>query len=312
MAQVTVGVPVYNAETLRPPRVTIGVPVYNSESLLQQCLENLAAQTFTDFKVIILDNASSDGTATIARAFADRDRRFEYRCQPRNVGAKQNFADVLEMADTPYFMWRADDDLSDAYFVQETVRLLDAAPQAALAVGQAAYEKNGRTRITPFPHRWPLEPAFLYRIRLLIRSRASWIYALFRTEELKASLRSVYASFPHVNAFDHLVLFPFLMTLRVVGSNRTKFTTRFIERTQTPAKRGFLDPGPMATLRADFVRYCNEQTPKLLTGQAAAAVLMRPIFWMYAERSYRFPKILNARLRLMLGQAPTGKAKSYD
>lgn len=292
------------------PRVTIGVPVYNSENLLEQCLENLAAQTFQDFKVIILDNASTDGTATIAQRFAARDSRFTYRRQPRNVGAQRNFADVLAMADTPYFMWRADDDLSDVNFVAETVRLLDANPHAGLAVGRTELEKRGQRRVKPFPQRWPLEPATIYRIRLLLRSRSSWIYGLFRTEELKARLAHVYANFPHVNAFDHLTLFPYLLTLSVVGSTETTFVTGFVDRPGAARANGFIDPNLMVTLRRDFVRYCRAELPKLVRNPLTV-VLMQPVISFYAERSYRTVKIVAARARVLMGQTPKGSPKNY-
>jgi len=292
-------------------RVTIGVPVFNAETLLEQSLDNLAAQSFKDFKVLILDNASTDATAEIAKRFAAQDPRFEYHRQPHNKGAKQNFLDVLEMADTPYFMWRADDDLSDVNFIEEMVRLLDASPSAALAVGRAVQDKRGRRRRKAFPHRWPLEPAASYRIRLLLRSRASWIYGLFRTEELKASLRSVYASYPHVNAFDHLALFPFLITLRVVGSNDTGFITGFVERKRSAKKGGFIDPREMQTLRRDFLRYCTDKLPALV-GNRAVASLMTPVLWLYAERTYRWSKVLTAQRRVIMGEKPSGATTKYD
>lgn len=292
-------------------RVTIGVPVFNAETLLEQSLKNLAAQSFKDFKVLILDNASTDATPDIAKRFAAQDPRFEYHRQPLNKGAKQNFLDVLEMADTPYFMWRADDDLSDVNFIEETVRLLDASPSAALAVGRAVQDKRGRRRRKAFPQRWPLEPVASYRIRLLLRSRASWIYGLFRTEELKASLRSVYAAYPHINAFDHLALFPFLVTLRVVGSNDTAFVTGFVERKGSATKGGFIDPREMQALRRDFLRYCTDKLPTLV-GNRAMVKLMTPILWLYAERTYRWLKVLKARRRVLMGEKPSGATTKYD
>ncbi|MFM9864333.1 MAG: glycosyltransferase family 2 protein [Micropepsaceae bacterium] len=306
----TVGASAPRANDSPAPLITIGVPVFNSERLLEGCLKNLAAQTCRDYRVIILDNASTDRTGVIAQAFAAHDKRFEYQRQPRNVGAKQNFADVLEMASTPYFMWRADDDLSDANFLEETLRLLEQFPKAALAVGRAAYEKNGRTRIRRFPRRMPSEPSAVYRLRMLMRSRASWIYALFRTAELKVSLKNVYASFPHVNGFDHLVLLPFLLTMRVVGSDNTTFTTRFFERAGAQVSKGFLDPAPMVQLRSDFIRYCRAQVGELLSTPAAAFTY--PFLSLYAERTYQLPKILDAKTRVLFGQTPTGRAKSYD
>jgi len=296
--------------TPRPqPRVTIGVPVYNAESLLEQCLENLAAQTFADFKVVILDNASTDGTEAIAKRFVAKDARFSYHRQPHNKGARQNFSDVLEMADTPYFMWRADDDRSDVNFLEEMVRLLDANPSAAVAVGKAVRERRGRQRVKRFPRRGPLEPAWLYRVRLLLRSRAGWIYGLFRTDELRASLADVYAGYRHVTALDHLTLFPFLVTLRVVGSNRTAFVTGFVERPGSQ-KGGFLDPAKMQEVRDDFLRYCLSKLQRHL--RAAAWGLPKPVLWLYADKSYRWVKIVNARSRQLLGGKSQTVTSKYD
>lgn len=79
--------------------ITIGVPVYNGAALLDESLACLARQTFRDFKVLIFDNASTDGTSDIGKAWAARDGRFHYVRQPRNVGAIDNFRDVLLAAE---------------------------------------------------------------------------------------------------------------------------------------------------------------------------------------------------------------------
>lgn len=289
------------------PRVTIGVPVYNAESLLEQCLENLAAQTFRDFKVIVLDNASTDGTGAIAERFAARDPRFALRRQPHNKGALGNFVDVLGLAETPYFMWRADDDLSDVNFVEEMVRLLDAHPTAALAVGLTVMDKRGRRRRKPFPVRWAREPDASYRVRLLLGSRAQWMFGLFRTEDVRDSLGRVLADYKHLNAFDHLVLFPFLVSLRITGTNATSFITGFIERARSTKGRQLLDPEKMRVERADFIRYCRNALQRLGVGGAVRVVLPA-----YADRSQRWTKILRSRLRVMRGEVPTGATKKYD
>jgi glycosyltransferase involved in cell wall biosynthesis len=51
------------------PRLSIGVPVYNGGSLLSEMLKSLVTQTFTDFEIVISDNASTDDThcATVRR-----------------------------------------------------------------------------------------------------------------------------------------------------------------------------------------------------------------------------------------------------
>ena len=42
---------------IKSPRVSIGMPVYNGERYIRQALDTLVAQTFTDFELIISDNA---------------------------------------------------------------------------------------------------------------------------------------------------------------------------------------------------------------------------------------------------------------
>ena len=60
------------AEAARPPRVTVGLPVFNGERYLSEAIESVLAQTFEDFEVVVSDNASTDGTAEIARRYAER------------------------------------------------------------------------------------------------------------------------------------------------------------------------------------------------------------------------------------------------
>src|SRR4051794_41824217 len=59
------------------PRVSVVVPIYNVEAYLAECLESLAAQTFEDLEVIMVDDGSTDGSAAIAESFAARDPRFK-------------------------------------------------------------------------------------------------------------------------------------------------------------------------------------------------------------------------------------------
>ncbi len=60
------------------PLVSIGMPVFNGEDFLEAALESLLAQTFTDFEIILADNASSDRTPEICQAYAAKDVRICY------------------------------------------------------------------------------------------------------------------------------------------------------------------------------------------------------------------------------------------
>ena len=60
----------------RCPRVTVGVPVFNGESFIAEALDSLLSQTFSDFEIVISDNASTDRTEEICRAYAAATRAF--------------------------------------------------------------------------------------------------------------------------------------------------------------------------------------------------------------------------------------------
>ncbi len=52
----------------RPPRVSIVIPTWNGAAVLRECLRTLAAQRFTDFETIVVDNGSTDGTRAMLAA----------------------------------------------------------------------------------------------------------------------------------------------------------------------------------------------------------------------------------------------------
>lgn len=95
---------------MKMPQVSIGMPVYNGEKFIREALDSLLAQTFTDFELIISDNASTDGTEAICREYAAKDSRIRYVRQAKNLGPVANFKYVLDEAVGEYFMWAAHDD----------------------------------------------------------------------------------------------------------------------------------------------------------------------------------------------------------
>jgi glycosyltransferase involved in cell wall biosynthesis len=120
-------------ETTTAPRVSIGLPVYNGERFLAGAIASILAQTYTDFELIICDNASTDRTGEICRGFASKDPRVRYDRQSRNLGATANFNRCFELASGAYFKWAADDDLLEPRFLEACVQALDNDPGAVLS-----------------------------------------------------------------------------------------------------------------------------------------------------------------------------------
>ena len=94
-----------------PPKVSIGLPVFNGERYLREALDSLLGQTFRDFELIVSDNASTDSTAEIVRAYEQSDPRIRYFRQATTIGIGENFLFVLHQSRSEMFMWASHDDV---------------------------------------------------------------------------------------------------------------------------------------------------------------------------------------------------------
>ena len=70
--------------------VSICIPTYNHGPFLAEAIESLLAQDFRDFKLFVVDDASTDDTGEVVKPFALRDARLHYRRNARNLGCFGN------------------------------------------------------------------------------------------------------------------------------------------------------------------------------------------------------------------------------
>jgi glycosyltransferase involved in cell wall biosynthesis len=118
------------------PRVSIGMPVRNGERFIRQAIDSLLNQTFTDFELIICDNASTDSTENICREYAAADPRVRYYRNPRNVGPAGNHNKCFNLCRGEYFRWHAHDDLCTPDYLAKCVEALDQDSSVVIAYPQ--------------------------------------------------------------------------------------------------------------------------------------------------------------------------------
>jgi glycosyltransferase involved in cell wall biosynthesis len=114
-------------------RLSVGLAVYNGEKFLEEAIESILQQTFTDFELIISDNASTDKTEGICRKLAKQDKRIRYYRSDTNRGASWNFNRVVDLARGELFKWMADDDLYAPTFFEKCIEALDNDSDVVLA-----------------------------------------------------------------------------------------------------------------------------------------------------------------------------------
>jgi glycosyltransferase involved in cell wall biosynthesis len=112
------------------------MPVFNGERFLAQALDSLIGQSFTDFELVISDNASTDGTESICRAYAARDERIRYFRNRANYGFVLNFNNAFRLSSGKYFKWAASDDVCGRDYLLRAVEVLDRDPSVVLAWGR--------------------------------------------------------------------------------------------------------------------------------------------------------------------------------
>ncbi len=128
-----------------PPRVSLGLPVYNGERYLVETLDAILAQTWDDFELIIVDNASTDATPAIANRYVAADPRVRYYRHATNIGAAPNFNRAFALSRGTYFKWCAHDDRFTPDYLARSVAVLDAQPDVVLCCSQVAIiNESGR------------------------------------------------------------------------------------------------------------------------------------------------------------------------
>jgi glycosyltransferase involved in cell wall biosynthesis len=117
------------------PKVSVLVPTYNYARFLPEAIESVLAQDFTDFELLISDDASRDDSAEVIRRYAGRDPRIRCQVHGKNLGMVANWNWCLGEARGEYVKFLfGDDRLASHQALGRMAAMLDAEPRAALAV----------------------------------------------------------------------------------------------------------------------------------------------------------------------------------
>jgi glycosyltransferase involved in cell wall biosynthesis len=207
------------------PVVSIGMPVRNEAEWIQQSLDSLLGQTFSDFELIISDNASTDGTLEILQEYAATDPRiFLYR-QSENHGARANFRFVLDQARGEYFMWAGGHDLWSADFLEILVGEMQANSDVVLCAphGILVDEENKPIRSFDDSIDTRTSKSAASRVLALRRrlGRGGAFYGLHRRHVLVQTL-----PWPKVVASDNIILVRMASTGHIVTNQTAQWFRR--------------------------------------------------------------------------------------
>jgi GT2 family glycosyltransferase len=165
----------------RAPTVSIITPAFNTARYVEDMLESVLAQTFTDFELVLVDDGSTDETAAIAEAYAHRDTRIRLiRQRNRGIAAARNAA--IACARGQFLALLDSDDIWFPTYLAEQMAILRKHPDISILSanainlggafdGEPLLTCRGKTRVRNVP------------LMTLVRAEDSMsILAIFRRE----------------------------------------------------------------------------------------------------------------------------------
>ncbi|RMF16455.1 MAG: glycosyltransferase family 2 protein [Candidatus Dadabacteria bacterium] len=169
------------------PIVTVGLMVYNEIDYIEETVRTWLDQDLQSLELLIVDNASTDGTREKLLELAQFDERVKLILRDRNEGAYSSVATLLDRATTPFFVLSGGHDLFPSNYLSSLAAVLQEDPDVALVTGRlqliaADGSPNGFSGPL-LDTRHVNDP--VTRLALGIWCDAAAIHGMFRTSVLK-------------------------------------------------------------------------------------------------------------------------------
>lgn len=115
--------------------IDVLVPSYQYGQFLRDAVTSILKQGIDNLRVLIIDNASTDNSAEVARKLAAEDCRVEVRVHPSNLGHTASINEGIDWAAQEYFLMFCADDVMAPGSLARAVSLMDQHPNVAFAIG---------------------------------------------------------------------------------------------------------------------------------------------------------------------------------
>lgn len=223
------------------PQLTLIIPAFNAAPFIEEAIESLLHQTFTDFELWLVDDGSTDATRAKMNLFQDsRIKRFYFN---ENRGRVVSMNEMVQLVETDYVSITDADDVSHPSRLQKQMTLLNQKPEVAMCgTSYWAMDENGRlirlvslsddyahireaNLVVPQFH----GPTTIFRTRM-VRELDEFYRLYFRKNMADTDLAArVIDQFPSVNLKEPLYYYRILRT----SVSRREFSFRFamIDRT---------------------------------------------------------------------------------
>ena len=123
--------------------ISIVVPIFNGEKYIEDCLKSILMQTYIDWELLLIDNASEDGSLRICKEYASKDDRIQVFQQHRNMGVSAARNLGMEKARGEFVTFIDIDDWIEEDYLERLLAIQKQKNADMVICGyQKAYEKD--------------------------------------------------------------------------------------------------------------------------------------------------------------------------
>ncbi len=134
----------------RQPKVSVLIPTYNYAHYLDETIQSVLDQTFTDFELIIVDNCSTDNTDEVVKKYLT-DIRVSFHKNETNVGLVGNWNKCLDYAKGEYIKFLCADDKFHPQLLEKFVAIMEQYPGVSIiSCYNEIFGERNFSRISPF------------------------------------------------------------------------------------------------------------------------------------------------------------------
>lgn len=122
----------FSCEKERSVGISVLMPVYNAEKYVGQAIESILEQTFKNFELIIIDDASTDASYNVIQKYAKKDKRIKVFKNTHNQGIGANRNRLVKLASGKYIAWQDADDISLPTRLAKQYQFMENNPQVGI------------------------------------------------------------------------------------------------------------------------------------------------------------------------------------
>lgn len=143
------------------PQISVVMPVHNGLPFLDESIKSILAQTLSDFEFVILDDASTDGSAELLREWEKRDARIRLHTSSKRLGLAGSSNAVVSKTRTPILARMDADDIAHPDRLRRQLDIMDSRPDIAV-IGSLCNGIDAGGRIVRPRDRWRLVRRSIY------------------------------------------------------------------------------------------------------------------------------------------------------